>query len=34
MSNLRLSTTEQAAMIDEIIVTSLQAQQQTGPDLR
>lgn len=34
MSNPRLSTTEQAAMIDEIIATSLQAQQQTGPDLR
>lgn len=34
MSNPTLSTTEQAAMIDEIIATSLQAQQQTGPDLR
>ncbi|MBX9253088.1 catalase family protein [Desmonostoc muscorum CCALA 125] len=34
MSNPVSSTTDQSAMIDEIVATSLQAQQQTGPDLR
>ncbi|MBW4617391.1 MAG: catalase family protein [Desmonostoc vinosum HA7617-LM4] len=34
MINPTSSTTEQEAMIDEIIATSLQAQQRTGPDLR
>jgi hypothetical protein len=34
MSNSVSSTTDQSATIDEIVATSLQAQQQTGPDLR
>lgn len=34
MSNPTASTTDQEATIDEIVATSLQAQQQTGPDLR
>ncbi|MEH2208589.1 MAG: catalase family protein [Nostoc sp.] len=34
MTNPTSSTTEQEAIIDEIIATSLQAQQKTGPDLR
>lgn len=34
MNNPVSSTTEQEALLDEIIATSLQAQQQTGPDLR
>lgn len=34
MSHPILSTTEQEAMIDEVLATSAQAQQQTGPDLR
>ncbi|MDZ8185851.1 MAG: catalase family protein [Nostoc sp. ChiSLP02] len=34
MSNPVSSTTEQSAMIDEIVASSLQAQQRTGPDLR
>ncbi len=34
MANPTSSTTEQEAIIDEIIATSLQAQQKTGPDLR
>lgn len=34
MTNPTPSTTEQEAVIDEIIATSLQAQKKTGPDLR
>ena len=34
MSNPSVATTEQQAMIDEVLATSLQAQQQNGPDLR
>ncbi|MGV0101774.1 hypothetical protein NSTCB13_00222 [Nostoc sp. DSM 114160] len=34
MTNPTSSTTEQEAIIDEIIASSLQAQQKTGPDLR
>lgn len=34
MSNPSLPTTEQEAMIDEVLATSRQAQQQNGPDLR
>jgi hypothetical protein len=34
MSNPSVPTTEQQAMIDEVLATSLQAQQQNGPDLR
>jgi hypothetical protein len=34
MTNPTSSTTEQEAIIDDIIAGSLQAQQKTGPDLR